>query len=271
MNLDLTKYFSHHQIINHGGENLLFSQSCRLLTIGPSKIGKSTLILECLKAKKFPSSHSKVLLCNPNFSEESVDKDFIENLRAAISPTELKTMDHIPSLKELQEEIANQKMRNNANLMIICDDFGDECFSSQAIMQIFTRYSAHNNIDCILILQNAFSKEKYYSIIVRNTTHFIVFNVVLDRLVFSYLSKKMFPKNNQHLEYCMQYTLEKFGNRAYICINGDVLNPLLKSYETLTQIIPYQDHDMSPSNSAMGYPIFFPNPPQSLTYQDYFS
>lgn len=152
-------------------------------------------------ADKIPSA--MIFNCKPIFQEgaKNADKYFRSFLESVI---------------EVKEK--------NAKGCLIFDDLMSEMGDTNFIVDIFTKYSSHSNLSCILITQNIFHKGKNASqniTLYRNTHVLVLFQSFLDGTTLNNISSRLFSKSKE-TKFMLQDIQKQY---RYVVIRGDFNTP----------------------------------------------
>jgi hypothetical protein len=92
-----------------------------------------------------------------------------------------------------------QDILEDGNFILIVDDLIEESVASETLSSIFTKYSHHNNISCIYILQNLFPRGQKSRNISLNAHYIFLMKNSRDRAQIQYLARQAFPGKSQFL------------------------------------------------------------------------
>lgn len=147
---------------------MLFKHPSTLLVIGPSQSGKSSLVRKIIKQNIYDRKIKTIKWCYSVFQPWFLDEPDITFENGI--PDDYK----------------------NTDLVI----FDDLIFHLQKdVAKLFTIDSHHNNVSCILILQNLFPKSKFMRDISLNTHYMILFKNNRDTSQLACLARQAFPSN----------------------------------------------------------------------------
>ncbi len=214
---------------------------CRLLCVGPSESGKTTLLLKLLEDNSvFDRPFRTVLYCSP----ASLDVESLKGLRGACVGKTLEICTEIPHAFNEIAEIYQ------APTLIVFDDLlGHDPKKKDAILQLCTRASHHSKLSCFFAVQNPFAKSKSVDMttLSRNITGMFIMQLRNDFYVYSLLNKRIFPERKNFLLMCINHA-EEVGCR-YIYLNLDPHSPLPREISCCTALFN--------SERKHGSPIFF--------------
>ena len=124
-------------------------------------------------------------------------------------------------------------------ILICLDDLEEAALSSDLIKNIYTKFSNHNQIGIITILQTCTynpSKAKHFVSIKRSCNSIILFQNNNDKRFIISLSATLFPYEKSFLLKCLNIVSQKTRN-SYICICTDPNNILCTKYPVSTFIL----------------------------------
>ena len=140
------------------------------LVVGPSQSGKTSLVREIIRSRKYEPSVIKVKWCYsysaPWFLEEP-DIEFIHGLPDSYEKGDLLVIDDL--MHRLNEKVAD----------------------------LFTAASHHCTVSVILILQNLFPRLKVMRDISLNAHYIILFKNARDASQVSCLGRQLYPRNSR--------------------------------------------------------------------------
>ena len=105
----------------------------------------------------------------------------------------LEFIQGVPEIEMFYKHIRN---------FLILDDLMSECGKNEAIKGVFCVDSHHKNISVFLLVQNAFTPEKYFRTMSVNAKYMIILNNPRDRLQFYKLALQVEPENYQYMKEC---------------------------------------------------------------------
>lgn len=150
-----------------------------MLVCGASGSGKSVFTRRLLKSNIFEKDYERVVWCygvwQPSFSSASSDN--------IVYHSGLPTEDLLTS----------------GNMILVIDDLMQDAKNSTIVSDIFTKYSHHNNITCICLLQNLFPKGSEMRNISLNSNYIVLMKNSRDRAQIRHLASQMYPGNSRFL------------------------------------------------------------------------
>jgi hypothetical protein len=160
----------------------VFIHSFSLLISGPSRSGKTHLLVDILKNHRIliKPQLERIVYCYAVWQNE------------------------FDELKQLGVEFVNgmydvAEFNASTRNLVIYDDLMEECSNDRGILDLFTRGSHHLNISVILLTQNLFSKSRYMRTISLNTEYLIIFNNVRDKSQFNHVARQIYPDQPKFL------------------------------------------------------------------------
>lgn len=111
--------------------------------------------------------------------------------------------------------------------LYIFDDLQQECAQNKSLSDFFSKYSHHNELSVLLILQNLFSKGSERVTMLRNAHYLVLFNNPLDQSVIHTMSRRIDPDNYKKLKGMLISVVEKY---RYILIDGHQTTPKALKY-----------------------------------------
>jgi len=114
--------------------------------------------------------------------------------------------DGLPDIKQFPQD--------NLHRVLVLDDIADDAGNSQAVSDLFTKYSHHRNITVILLTQNIFGKGKFFRTLSLNSQYFFLTRNVRDPTQIQTLSRQIFPHSNRYMmeAYNHATTSEPYGH-----------------------------------------------------------
>ena len=100
---------------------------------------------------------------------------------------------------EYHHGLHSEELLSNGNMVCIIDDLMCEAKSSGIVSDIFTKYSHHNNITCICLLQNLFPKGSQMRNISLNSNYIVMMKNSRDRAQINHLARQMYPGKSTFL------------------------------------------------------------------------
>ena len=95
--------------------------------------------------------------------------------------------------------LPTQEMLDAGNAVLVLDDLMDTAKNSSLISDIFTKYSHHNNITCIVLMQNLFPKGSEMRNISLNANYIVLMKNSRDRAQIHHLARQVYPGKSQFL------------------------------------------------------------------------
>ena len=149
-----------------------------MLVCGPSGSGKSVFTSKLLTSGLINPFPARIIWCygvwQPQFEDTSTGIEYHEGL---------------PSEELLQE----------GNMILVIDDLMQQAKSSGVVSDIFTKYSHHNNITCICLMQNLFPKGSQIRNISLNAKYIVLMKNSRDRAQISHLARQVYPGRSECL------------------------------------------------------------------------
>lgn len=100
---------------------------------------------------------------------------------------------------ELHQGVPSEELLREGNMVLVIDDLMQEAKSNTTISDIFTKYSHHNNITCICLMQNLFPKGTQMRNISLNSNYIVLMKNSRDRAQIRHLAAQMYPSKSQFL------------------------------------------------------------------------
>ena len=104
-----------------------------------------------------------------------------------------------PSHIEYHSGLPTEDMLREGNMVLIIDDLMNQAKSSAVLSDIFTKYSHHNNITCICLLQNLFPKGSEIRNISLNSNYIVLMKNARDAGQIRYLARQVYPTKSNFL------------------------------------------------------------------------
>ncbi len=195
----------------------------RLMALGPSMAGKSTLLLNLVCSDVWEENFPKVVFTAPLANEDS---HYINKLREKCEAggKELLVLDRLPEIEELKN------FAEGGPLLLLVDDvLGYK--NPEGLTDLFTLHSHHNNITCCICVQNPFIKTAKLDLVTlsRNVTGRLVLFQLSDWSVYKHLNSKIFPEKKNFLLDCLNTARTRYG-LPYVYINTDPFSGLDRRY-----------------------------------------
>ena len=149
-----------------------------MLVAGPTGSGKTRWVEKLIKEREkmiFPIIKNIKYFYGEyqDWFSQTTDVSFIHDLEVS----EIATLDS-----------------SEPNLIII-DDLMDTAANSDAVSNLFTRGSHHNNISVILIVQNFFTRGKVMRNLSLNSHYIVLFKNSRDKMMIMNIARQMYPSN----------------------------------------------------------------------------
>ena len=224
------------EVIQLPPEGYKLPLNLRLLLLGCSQSGKSTMIAKLLENKStiFQQPYQKFIFCSPNFGGASLsaahDLEYKQKLEKWAAPADIQFFNYILSEAELMD-ISNSMP--GSRLLFIVDDFSLELMQTALVYKLFTSLSSHKSIDsCVSIHNNTTTAAsgKWFQAVKDNYNCLIIFPNIANRDSISQVSKRIYPHCNNFLSRCLSRASEIMGNYAHICIDASMANPLNRRF-----------------------------------------
>ena len=222
--------------------DLCFPRSLRAILVGPSQCGKSKYMMDMVRYKDqvFAQPYTKFIFCSPNFESALTspqDEAYKQEMIALAEPAEMLFYDHVITEEELGDESAQGRER----ILVFIDDFSDQVFSQKVTTQLFTRLSSHQQIDTVIGLHHGITSKQAggnnSGMIWNSANVIILFRSLANRASIGFLSTKIFPYANNHLEKCLNQATQLLGNYAKIVIFANLDNDLNQNFSVRTNVV----------------------------------
>lgn len=159
----------------------LFRAPARIVIIGASGTGKSTIIKQIVKNSDtmFDQKPEKIFVCRVIETADSYEHPAVVYIQGPPDADLLKG--------------------NNGAHIIVCIEDAMEYYQKKPLelSALFTRYSHHCNATLIMTFQSAFSNSR---MIRTNATHIILTKTISDRLTPKIIGRQMYPENTKFFE-----------------------------------------------------------------------
>ena len=155
-----------------------FKSPSSILVVGPSSCGKTVFVERLLHEKHalFDNHAGKVYYCYGAWQSKFND----------MQKRGIHFHQGIPERETIP------KWFNSGGLLIL-DDLMDEGSSDKTVLDLFTKYSHHNNVTVLYLCQDMFPPGKYAKTISRNAHYVIAFKNPRDQLGVRNLALQAFP------------------------------------------------------------------------------
>lgn len=217
-----------------------FQLPARVLFAAPSGHGKSSLILKILKERDrvLSAPLTAVWYCYPENSNSPKDEAFRNQLEAACPGIEFKM--GIPNFTELTYQFGQK--------LVILDDLLQKVISNEAVFNVITVLSAHNDLSLFITTQNLYQGGRYAKTLIRNTTDRVIFNDRGDRQWVQILCKQMFPKQPQFLTEAMAWLSMHVAlpYERYLVIDNNPKSKVGDHMMVRTRLFPQADGSIEP-------------------------
>ena len=151
-----------------------------MLVCGASGSGKSFLTLKMLSCKDRVMSFApeKIVWCY--------------GAAGALPMNNISDNENIKNI-EYHNGLPGIDLLEGGNMILIIDDLMQQAKGSGIVADIFTKYSHHNNITCICLLQNIFPKGSEIRNISLNSNYIVLMKNSRDLAQINHLARQMFP------------------------------------------------------------------------------
>lgn len=175
----------------------LFAHPFTCIVSGPSKSGKTMLVLSILKdlPRYVDTPIEKIIFCYSEF-QDAFDK--------------LRGIEFHKGIVDTDSYDANQSK------LVIIDDMMDECLDSKVVSDLFTKGSHHKNLSVIFMTQNIFAKGKFSRTISLNSQYLILFKNPRDQAQIRHLAQQMYPGKFKFLVEAYNDATEKAHGYLFI-------------------------------------------------------
>ena len=131
--------------------------------------------------------------------------------------------------------LPNDDFIAEGNMIIVIDDLMQAAKSSSIVSDIFTKYSHHNNITCICLLQNLFPKGSEMRNISLNSNYIVLMKNTRDRAQIRHLGAQVYPGMTQFLTKAYE---DATKDNPYSYLLLDFLNTTPDQVRVRTGILP---------------------------------
>lgn len=216
----------------------------RLLIVGPTSSGKTTLVYRLLKQPKalFGTTFQHIVYAVPKMTDSHAQ--FVDMLQNSFP--HLTVHEGIPDIEQLGVMTGSK--------LLILDDLIHAVVNSESMHKAFTVLSSHTNTNIILISQNYFTQGKFANSLIRNISDKILFNDKSDRMWLNTVSRRMFPGSSGFLNNAMEWVTENFPQswQHYLYIDSNPRSRLGVKHQVRTNIIQSDDLEQGPSDEKNG-------------------
>jgi hypothetical protein len=150
-----------------------------MLVCGPSGSGKSVFTRKLLSSDVIESSQNRIVWCYGVWQQT-----FNNPANHAI---------------EYHQGLPTEEMLSEGNMTLVIDDLMQLAKSSSTVSDIFTKYSHHNNITCICLMQNIFPKGSEMRNISLNANYIVLMKNTRDAAQIGHLARQVYPGNSKFL------------------------------------------------------------------------
>ena len=208
---------------------IIFKHPFACLVSGPSRAGKSTLVLNIIKQHEtlIDKHIDKIVYCYTRY------QNVFDNLK--------ETVPDIIFNEGLPDTSLFSSDENN---LLILDDLMHEVGSDVTAYNMFCIDSHHKSISIFFMTQNLFPKEKYSRTISLNCNYIILMNNHRDKIQIRHLARQVYPENSLFMIEVYNDAVEKirFGYLVIdLCQTTDIKHRLqtgILSNETRIVYIP---------------------------------
>ena len=172
-------------------DNFKFEHPATIMIAGPSKSGKTTLLLKIISQLNdglLAPPPNRIVYCY------AVWQDAFEEIlksRAALKNSCSNALMATLEFKEGMPDFDNFDPKK-INVLIL-DDMMTECGKDPRVLDMFTKDSHHKSITVFFLTQNIFPREKYSRSISLNCQYVLLTNNPRDRLQLINFGKQVFP------------------------------------------------------------------------------
>jgi hypothetical protein len=136
---------------------------------------------------------------------------------------------------EYHKGLPSEELLREGNITLIIDDLMQEAKSSPIISDIFTKYSHHNHITCICLMQNLFPKGSEMRNISVNTNYIVLMKNSRDRVQIRNLASQVYPGKSKFL---LKAYEDATGDNPYSYLLLDFLNTTPENIRVRTGVLP---------------------------------
>jgi hypothetical protein len=154
----------------------------------------------------------------------------------------------LPNVTKLHLDI------NNLPSLLIIDDMMQDVLNSSAMVDLFAVQIHHNNISCIVTLQNYFAQSRFGQTISRNIQYKIFFYNRLELVELRNISTQIMPSAPDFMLANFKFLEKNFPKQFshYILVDGHVRSKMSQLH-IRSQIFPNENGEINPI-------VFSPNP-----------
>lgn len=216
-------------------QDLLIKSPFRMLVVGPTSSGKTTIVHRLLKHPKvlFGTNFDHIVYAVPKMTD--THHEFVNLLQQTVPNVTIHQ--GIPNVEELSV-MGGRKL-------LILDDLIQQVVNDNSMHSAFTMLSSHTNTNIILISQNYFTQGKFANSLIRNISDKILFNDRSDKMWLNTVSRRMFPASTGFLNNAMSWVVENFSEpyEHYLYIDTNPRSKLSAKFQVRTNIVPSDDKD----------------------------
>ena len=188
-----------------------------MLVSGASGSGKSVFTRNLLKSDILVDRPSKIVWCYGVWQE-------------VFNPSRATTMEIV-----YHKGLPTDELLAEGNMILVIDDLMQEAKSSGVVSDIFTKYSHHNNITCICLLQNLFPKGNEMRNISLNSKYIVLMKNSRDRAQIIHLARQMYPGKSKFLTDAYE---DATRENPYSYLLLDFINTTPENIRVRTGVLP---------------------------------
>lgn len=213
---------------------------CRLLLAAPSGAGKSSLVLNLIRERARVFSHplTAIIYCFSDKTSSNLDEKFKTDLQAAfpeivfhVGICDFSEITFLPGHK-----------------LVVLDDLAHKIVKNEAIFDVVTTASRHNNVSLFFCTQNLFQSGSYAKALSRNCTGKIIWNDLADAQWISILNRQVLPRHPNFLSQVMTWldlNIKDYYNQ-YVLLDATRKTKLPLNMRIRTNILPQKDGSIQP-------------------------
>ena len=134
--------------------------------------------------------------------------------------------------------LPTNEMLQQGNMILVIDDLMQQAKSSSIVSDIFTKYSHHNNITCICLMQNLFPRGSEMRNISLNSNFIVLMKNNRDRAQINHLACQMYPGKSK----CLTAAYEDATKATYGYLFLDFRNTTPEELRVRTGLFPCDKH-----------------------------
>lgn len=229
----------------------------RLMLIGPSHSGKSTLIKQLIRfrAQVFDQPHpQRVIYCNAVLDGRAA---YLEELRQSVAAEaeaevggddSLWITDTIPSIDEVKSFADGQPL-----LLVVDDVLSHSAEATSNLVPLFTLHSHHSGLSVVLATQTAFLQNQRLDLVTlsRQATGIFLTSQRSDLQQLRMLNSRLFPEKKHWLSSCLTTAYDDFG-LPYIYVNVFPFSKIPRRLMVYTALFPDEQAKLKVPS-----PVFF--------------